>query len=155
MGIFDGLKRKLRKNKETETPERTKDAITTSTEKPKPEKTGITKQPSVPKRLSPPKPQASARVEKAKILEGYRVKDASAHKLRWQDESSRKAEVRLKEKGIQLPWHYNDTFGEDFKVLALAYLKFPKGEFGQSAEGTKPDTLCYTMGWQSYFTSCF
>lgn len=33
MGIFDGLKRKLRKNKETETPKRTKDAITTSTEK--------------------------------------------------------------------------------------------------------------------------
>ncbi|HDH87086.1 MAG TPA: serine/threonine protein kinase, partial [Desulfobacteraceae bacterium] len=73
--------------------------------------------PSVPKRLSPPKPQASARVEKAKILEGYKIKDASAHN--WQDESSRKAEERLKEKGIQLPWHYNDTFGEDFKVLAL------------------------------------
>jgi len=101
MGIFDGLKRKLRKNKETETPERTKDAITTSTEKPKPEKTGITKQPSVPKRLSPPKPQASARVEKAKILEGYRVKDASAHN--WQDESSRKAEVRLKKKASNSP----------------------------------------------------
>ena len=117
MGIFDGLKRKLRKNKETETPERTKDAITTSTEKPKPKKTGITKQPSVPKRLSPSEPQASARVEKAKILEGYKIKDASAHN--WQDESSRKAEERLKEKGIQLPWHYNDTFGEDFKVLAL------------------------------------
>ena len=117
MGIFDGLKRKLRKNKETETPERTKDAVTTSTEKPKTKKTGITKQPSVPKRLSPSEPQASARVEKAKILEGYKIKDASAHN--WQDESSRKAEERLKEKGIQLPWHYNDTFGEDFKVLAL------------------------------------
>ena len=38
MGILDGLKRKLRKNKETETPERTKDAITTSTEKPKNQK---------------------------------------------------------------------------------------------------------------------
>ena len=124
MGIFDGLKRKLRKNKETETPERTKDAITTSTEKPKPKKTGITKQPSVPKRLSPSEPQASARVEKAKILEGYKIKDASAHKLRWQDESSRKAEVRLKEKGIQLPWHYNDTFGEDFKVLALRFYSY-------------------------------
>ena len=117
MGIFDGLKRKLRKNKETETPERTKDAITTSTEKTKTQKTGITKQPSVPKCLSPSEPQASARVEKAKILEGYKIKDASAHN--WQDESSRKAEERLKEKGIQLPWHYNDTFGEDFKVLAL------------------------------------
>ena len=124
MGIFDGLKRKLRKNKETETPERTKDAITTSTEKPKPEKTGIIKRPSVPERLSPSEPQASARVEKAKILEGYKIKDASAHKLRWQDESSRKAEVRLKEKGIQLPWHYNDTFGEDFKVLALRFYSY-------------------------------
>ena len=41
----------------------------------------------------------------------------SAHK--WQDESSRKAEERLKENGIQLPWHYNNEFGEDFKVLAL------------------------------------
>ncbi|RLG59927.1 MAG: hypothetical protein DRN95_00915, partial [Candidatus Hydrothermarchaeota archaeon] len=117
MSLFDRLKRKLKRNKETETAERTKDAVTTSTEKLKPEKTGITKQPSVPKRLSPSEPQASARVEKAKILEGYRIKDASAHN--WQDESSRKAEVRLKEKGIQLPWHYNDTFGEDFKVLAL------------------------------------
>jgi len=155
MGILDGLKRKLRKNKETETPERTKDAITTSTEKTETQKNRYHKTTFRSKTPLTSKPQASARVEKAKILEGYRVKDASAHKLRWQDESSRKAEVRLKEKGIQLPWHYNDTFGEDFKVLALAYLKFPKGEFGQSAEGTKPDTLCYTMGWQSYFTSCF
>ncbi|MCW3129918.1 MAG: serine/threonine-protein kinase [Methanophagales archaeon] len=107
MGIFNSLKRKLKKSKEIKTAERTKSAITTSPQKTKRET----------KRLSPPKPQASARVEKAKILEGYKIKDASAHN--WQDESSRKAEVRLKEKGIQLPWHYNDTFGEDFKVLAL------------------------------------
>ena len=108
MGIFDPLKKKLRKGKETETAERTKDGITTSTEKPKPET----------KRLTPSEPQPSARVEKAKILEGYKLKEASTHK--WQDESSREAEERLKKNGIQLPWHYNDTFGEeDFKVLAL------------------------------------
>lgn len=107
MGIFDSLKRKLRKSKETETAERTKDAITTSTEKTKTET----------KRLTPSEPQSSTRVEKAKILEGYKVKDASTHN--WQDESSREAEERLKKKGIQLPWHYNDTFGENFKVLAL------------------------------------
>ena len=57
--------------------------------------------------------------QKTKILEGYKIKDTSTHKLPWLDESSRKAENRLKEKGIQLPWHYNDTFGEDFKILAL------------------------------------
>ena len=108
MGIFDSLKKKLRKGKETETAERTEDAITTSPEKPKPET----------KPLTPSEPQSSARVEKAKILDGYKIKDTATHK--WQDESSREAEERLKEKGIQLPWHYNDTFGEeDFKILAL------------------------------------
>jgi len=40
MGIFDSLKRKLKKSKETETAERTMDAITTSSEKPKLETRG-------------------------------------------------------------------------------------------------------------------
>ena len=40
MSLFDRLKRKLKRDKETETVERTKDAITTSTEKPKPETRG-------------------------------------------------------------------------------------------------------------------
>ena len=44
---------------------------------------------------------------------------ASAYKLPWQDEVSQKAEERLKKEGIQIPWHYSDAFGEDFKVLAL------------------------------------
>ena len=107
MGIFDILKKKLGMSKETEAPKRTRDAITTSTEKTKPET----------KSLTPSEPQPSTRVEKTKILEGYKVKDASTHN--WQDESSHEAEARLKKSGIQLPWHYNDTFGEDFKVLAL------------------------------------
>jgi tetratricopeptide (TPR) repeat protein len=55
--------------------------------------------------------------KKTKIQES-KIKDTSVHKLSWQDESSRKAEERLKENGIQIPWHYNDTFGEDFEVLA-------------------------------------
>ena len=107
MGIFDSLKKKLKKSKEIETAERAKDAITTSSEKPKTDK----------KHLTPSEPQPSARVEKAKLLDDYKIKDTSTHK--WQDESSREAEERLKEKGIHHPWHYNDTFGEDFKVLAL------------------------------------
>jgi tetratricopeptide (TPR) repeat protein len=84
MVIFDCLKKKLRKSKETETGEKTKDALTTSP-------------------------------EKANIMESN-VKDPSTHK--WQDETSRKVEERLMEKGIRIPWHYNDTFG-DSKVLAL------------------------------------
>lgn len=64
------------------------------------------------------KPQASPEVEKAKILES-KVEDMSTHNFLWQDEASQRAEERLKEKNIQLPWHYNDTFEEDFKVLAL------------------------------------
>jgi hypothetical protein len=77
MVIFDCLKKKLRKSKETETGEKTKDALTTSP-------------------------------EKANIMESN-VKDPSTHK--WQDETSRKVEERLMEKGIRIPWHYNDTFG--------------------------------------------
>jgi len=30
------------------------------------------------------------------------------------------------------------------RLTVRAYLKFPEGEFGRSAEGTKPDTFCYT-----------
>ena len=29
-----------------------------------------------------------------------------------------------------------------FRIMSRAYLKFPGGEFGLSAEGTEPDTLC-------------
>jgi len=110
MGIFDGLRKKFKENRETpeNAAERTKDDITTSTEKTKTET----------KRLTPSEPHSSARVEKTHILEGYKLKEASVHE--WHDEASREAEERFKkEKGIQLPWHYNDTFGEDFKVLAL------------------------------------
>jgi len=73
--------------------------------------------------------------EGAEVLKKWRTEDTfHAHKrkrisffpkfkrrdeYRWRDEASEKAERKLEEKGIKLPWHYNDTFGEDFKVLAL------------------------------------
>jgi tetratricopeptide (TPR) repeat protein len=41
---------------------------------------------------------------------------ASSH---WPDEASRIAEARLEGKGIQIPWHYGDQFGDDFRVMGL------------------------------------
>ena len=38
----------------------------------------------------------------------------------WPDKASREAETYLKErKGIQIPWHYGDKFGDRFKVIGL------------------------------------
>ena len=37
----------------------------------------------------------------------------------WPDEESRKAEERLRIKDINIPWHYEDEFGDDFKVIGL------------------------------------
>jgi len=51
----------------------------------------------------------------SKNLDGY--KSDSVYK--WQEETSCKAEEHLKEKSIQICWHYNDIFGNDFNVLAL------------------------------------
>jgi tetratricopeptide (TPR) repeat protein len=127
MGVLDRFRRRKKERKEdiqktgVNTPQQTRGTIKRTEdkriEKPKLETKGISTQVSVPKRLTPSETQVSPRVEKTKILEGYKIKDASTHE--WQDESSHKAEERLKKVGIQNPWHYNDTFGEDFKVLAL------------------------------------
>lgn len=37
----------------------------------------------------------------------------------WPDGASREAEIRLKGKDIELPWHYSDKFGDRFKVVGL------------------------------------
>jgi len=38
----------------------------------------------------------------------------------WPDQASREAETYLKErKGIQIPWHYGDKFGDRFRVIGL------------------------------------
>ncbi|MDO8727092.1 MAG: serine/threonine-protein kinase [Candidatus Methanoperedens sp.] len=49
----------------------------------------------------------------------YIFYNKSAPKHPWQNESSQRSEERLEKEGIFLPWHYNDSFGDDFKVLAL------------------------------------
>ncbi|MBI4691194.1 MAG: DUF2225 domain-containing protein [Nitrospirae bacterium] len=37
----------------------------------------------------------------------------------WSDEASKEAEERLRGKGINVHWHYGDSFGDDFKVIGL------------------------------------
>jgi len=40
--------------------------------------------------------------------------------LKWPDKASKEAERRrLNNKGIQIPWHYGDKFGDRFKVIGL------------------------------------
>lgn len=109
MGIFDRIKKGLKKNDEVLPSETGTSDISASP------KICISKGADV---------LASWRLEELQLQKAFikheppKPAEPKRHDD-WPDEASRKAEERLRQKGIKVPWRYDDAFGDDFKVIGL------------------------------------